>query len=77
MLDGMLSSFASSAFSNADRVACAGDSVRNTSVLPHHTITRRSQPFSFLNRRMSSISWSARSFFVFPFLTLGPSSRFT
>ena len=64
----MLSSFASSAFSNAASVACAGDSVRKTSVLPHHTITSRSQSFSFLNRRMSSINWSARSFFVLPLL---------
>ena len=44
MLDGMLSSFASSPSSNAASDWCTGDSVRYTSVLPHHTITRRSQP---------------------------------
>ena len=56
MLDGIESSLASSAFSNDSSVACAGVSVRYTSVLPHQIITRRSQPFSFWNRRMSSTS---------------------
>ena len=49
MLDGIVSSFASSAASNASIVACAGASVRYTSVLPHHTMTSRSRPFSALN----------------------------
>ncbi len=42
MLDGIASSFCSSAFSNAATLACAGDSVRYTSVLPHQSSTRRS-----------------------------------
>ena len=42
---------------------------RYASVDPHHTITRRSQPFSARNRSMSSISAWARSILVAPFLT--------
>ena len=48
MLDGIVGSFASSAFSNASIDWCAADSFMNTSVLPHQTITRRSRPLSLL-----------------------------
>ena len=43
MLDGIAGSFASRPFSNAASDWCTGASVRKISVLPHQTITRRSQ----------------------------------
>ncbi len=47
-------------------------------MLPHHTTTRRSQPFSFLKRAMSAINCSARSMVEEPVLTLVvPVSSFT
>ena len=77
MLDGIDGSFCSSAFSKLSIDACAGDSVMNTSVLPHHTMTMRSRPLSDLNLRMSATTCSARSRLFFPFLTFGPSRRLT
>ena len=77
MLDGMASSLASRPFSKAARLWCTAPSVMKTSVLPTHSITSRSQPCFSLKARMSVMSCSARSFLFLPFLTLGPSRRFT
>ena len=77
MLDGIAGSFCSSACSKLSIVACAGDSVMKTSVLPHQTITSRSSLLSALNVRMSAMTCSARSLLFLPFLTFGPSSRLT
>ena len=44
MLDGMASSLASRPFSKDATVWCTAPSFMNTSVLPTHSITRRSQP---------------------------------
>ena len=77
MLEGIAGSFCSSARSKFSMVWCAGDSVAKISVLPHQTITIRSRLLSDLNFRMSATTCSARSFLFFPFLTFGPSSRFT
>ena len=77
MLDGIASSLSSRPFSKVATVWCTGPSFMNTSVLPTHSITSRSQPFFVLNARMSAMSCSARSRLFLPFLTLGPSSRFT
>ena len=60
-----------------DRLRARGDSVAKISVLPHQTITSRSRLLSALNFRMSATTCSARSFLFLPFLTFGPSSRFT
>ena len=43
MLDGIASSLSSRPFSNAASDWCTGPSFMKTSVLPHHTITRRAQ----------------------------------
>ena len=48
MLDGDRRIALSSPFSNAASDWCTGGSFMKTSVLPHHTITRRSQPLSGL-----------------------------
>ena len=48
MLDGIAGSFSSSARSKLSIVACAGDSVMKTSVLPHQTMTSRSSLLSRL-----------------------------
>ena len=77
MLEGIAGSFSSRARTKFSGVACAGDSVMKTSVLPHHTITRRSRLLPALNVRMSAMTCSARSILFFPFLTFGPSRRFT
>ena len=58
-------------------VRCASLTGVNVSVLAAHSITSRAQPFSALNRAMSSISWRARSYLVAPVLTFGPSSSLT
>ncbi len=69
---GIAGSLASSAFSKASIDWWAAPSFMKTSVLPHQTITTRSQPLSALNLRMSARSCSARSFLFLPFFTLGP-----
>ncbi len=77
MLDGMASSLASRPASKAASDWCTGPSFMNTSVLPVHTITRRSQLFLALKFRMSAMSCSARSRLFLPFFTFGPLRRFT
>ena len=56
MLDGIESSLSSRPFSNEASDWCTGPSFMNTSVLPAHTITRRSHLFFSLKARMSAIS---------------------
>ena len=77
MLEGIVSSLARRAFSNASMVWCAGDSVMKTSVLPHQIITRRSRFRSALKRRMSSRTCCASSILFAPRFTFGPSSLLT
>ena len=73
-MSGWLSSRPFSNFSSDEWTSPAS---RYTSVEPHQTITRRSQPFSLRKRSMSAETWSARSRFDLPFLTFGPFSFFT
>ena len=77
MLGAMPSSFASSASSKAASDWWTAPGLMKISVEPHQTITRRSQPFSALKRRMSSRSASAHSRLEVPGLTLVPSRRLT
>ena len=67
----------SMARSKAAGLSCTGLGFMKISVEAAHTITRRSQPFSALNRRMSRRSCSARSRLLAPVLTFEPSSFFT
>ena len=69
--------FSSIARSKEATLSCAGLAFMKISVEAAHTITRRSQPFSALNRRMSSRSCSASSRLFAPVFTFEPSSFFT
>ena len=59
--------------SNASTVSCTAVGSWYASVDPHHTITRRSQPFSVRKVSMSAMTCWARSHLLSPVLTRTPS----
>ncbi len=72
MLGAMSGWFSLRPFSKEAMVACTAVGLIKTSVLPHHTMTIRAAPLSFLNLFMSSMSCRARSILVLPFLRCFP-----
>ena len=63
--------------SKRDGIFVFVDRAMNDSVEPHHMVTRRVAPLVLRKSRMSSRNCSARSIFVLPFFTLGPSILLT